>query len=175
MPVYFSGRALTKYELGLNKAAIAEIGKTEPVIAGGLARCTYFVKPVGNTFTTTKGFTIYLSSDFFALNPSRRKEILVHEYAHVANQSSVGLALWLAQYLVNPWFRLNEEIAGVRNELVYKTKLNGPLALPNKRSIGEQASHMKSFYSLWFISVEKIANLLALMVEDVKRELYPNG
>ncbi len=170
MSVYFSGRSLTPYETSHIRGLIDQIWAFLPEIAVGLKSITFFVKPDVNTFSTTKGFKIYLASDYFRLTGPRQKELLVHEYAHAMRQTETGLVLWLAKYFASPWYRLDEELAGLKNEWLYTLRVYRKESfLPDARSIDALARGFSTFYKLWPLSAEYIAGKMEKALAPSRR------
>lgn len=121
MAVFFSGSFIPRERLS---AVLALIGRRPNNVFNSelaqLRTCEFYLKPIGNNFTTTKGYKIYLASGFFTWSSEFQAEILVHEAIHSISQTRTGVTWWLAKYLASPSFCLDAELAAIRNQAAWK-------------------------------------------------------
>lgn len=145
MPIFFR----------LNKSLIHPIPRyfgLIPFISTKMA-CTIFCKIY---------FPLDQYNDLVSSNPTNLvKSVYLHELVHVTRQKEQGSLLWNIKYLCNKKFRLEEELAAIKEQMIFLKSMSEIYDIERK------AKQFASSDYLWVCSYEVGKNKLERLWNSV--------
>jgi hypothetical protein len=119
-----------------------------------------FLKPLGVIYHSCQAIypfifsPSYVIEEYYSNNP-RFVALIEHEFVHLNRIKENGLLKWYLQYVINPKFRLNEELLATKRQFQILRENNLQI------DIDQFARNLSSFTYLKMISKDKAKSLLS--------------
>lgn len=118
-----------------------------------------FIPFLGTSMACTIFGKIYFPldqyNDLVSSNPTNLvKSVYLHELVHVTRQREQGSLLWNTKYLFSKKFRLQEELASIKEQMIFLKSVNEVYDIERK------AKQFASSDYLWVCSYEVGKNIL---------------
>jgi hypothetical protein len=163
--VLFSTKKMTWYDSRVEKVIInRSLIRPIPLV---MVWFTFYGESLAMALNGYLYFPKNMYEDLLSSSPSHESlSVYVHEYTHIERQRKYGHYRWMLHYIFFRSFRLEEELAAIREEMKYRHAHNLTYNITRK------SRHFSSSTYLWILSYDASVRLLTMEWQAILSRKY---